>query len=358
MASQYKASKQQTFVVAISPNLVEDVDNLYHLPPMFYTSRGDRVFVHGSPHVQSSNTEVVANFDVLITSSGDGLVSPTWEFAIDKNKVFRLPRYRKDVQHLMMNRFATENGLKGFVKIPTFFNKVGRIDLMNVRGYGLGNYHGIDRMVIKPVHGARGIHQFVVDTRTGNIHAFFQGLDKAINLYDKNAQDINEFLTQLREHYSGDFDYFKGKNNTFEGPGHLSQQIFFAQAYVGDVEQEIRIITGPNGEPTVAVGRERAKYDGDKFTYHQASGAGMSDNLLNLDSIPTTLTKLTPEYWEEVKVMCREVIGPLNSVDLFITKEGKWGIFEFCNQFGTTGIPNVVATDVHKQVIENLIYGE
>lgn len=37
-----------------------------------------------------------------------------------------------------------------------------------------------------------------------------------------------------------------------------------------------------------------------------------------------------------------------NSIDLFITTDGKWGFFEFCNQFNTDDMGQTVATRIHQ----------
>jgi hypothetical protein len=44
----------------------------------------------------------------------------------------------------------------------------------------------------------------------------------------------------------------------------------------------------------------------------------------------------------------------LFALDIFITKDGGWGIFEFSPEFGTNSVPNGLCFEESKRFIENI----
>lgn len=307
--------------------------------------------IHRHPQVNIRGTDVSYNFDIMISNGGP---NEGFNFGnvLPAHRYVKLPRYDKFTQAIqLLNALeeyrATHEALAvlhaKFLPVPTWFVGVnGSRSFPNVTG----------KVVIKPQDGARGIGQFVVDTLYINLHQFNKSLDKYL-AGEHTPEAFQVFLDGFKGHVSY---YSRDEDKPGEGLECLKEQGAIVQSFIPDVSAEYRVITGAAGEPVYF---QKRRFRDENSAYPQATGGG---DTIDLDA--RCLNPLAKDVHSNALFLnlCQNVIGPLNSIDLFITSDGHWGIFEFCNQFGVTGIPAGIAEDIHAKFMENIvasfIYGE
>ena len=201
---------------------------------------------------------------------------------------------------------------------------------------------------VKSLDGARGIGQFVVKTEHVNLNYFLSELK-----YTLSQELVDDTVPKFLERFEGNVIYGAGDENYVnEGLVTMRDQGYFVQSLVPDVKVEYRIITDTNSVPKYFQRRKVRDVDS---AYPQATGSG---SVVDKEAILTAEafyaeSNVSSAFFEHV---CRTVIGPLSSIDVFITS-GEWGIFEYCNQFGISGIPAAIVTDLHKEHLLKVIQG-
>jgi len=324
--------------------------NFNHLPPRFEVKGGTKkdpvmyhVTTHGEPRYEMSGTQVITNFDVMIANqhrdTPDGI---PWLELLPK-QVAVIPRHDKISQALRINNCELPPD-SGHRKIATYSSDSAKLD----QAYSFGTkIQG--SVVIKPRHGARGLGQFVVDTDKVSIGMLIHDIRN-------ESLPIADVITKYTPHVT----YHGGMENyDNEGRSQLLAQGMAVQERVPGVKDEFRVLVGANSEIVAILPRSRYK----KVTggegahghdYDQATGTSV---FLDRDYKGMDLEEVLPkpaQYKGFIK-MLKDVVPPLNSVDLFTTEDGEWGIFEYCNQFGTVGVPLPVATDLHINYIGALL---
>lgn len=307
--------------------------------------------IHRHPQVNIRGTEVSYNFDIMISNGGP---NEGFNFGnvLPPHRYVKLARYDKFTQAIqLLNALedykATHDAMTclhaKFLPVPTWFVGVNsNRSFPNVKG----------KVVIKPQDGARGIGQFVVDTLYINLHQFNKSLDKYL-AGEHTAEAFQVFLDGFKGHVSY---YSRDEDKPGEGLECLKEQGAIVQSFIPDVSAEYRVITGADGEPVYF---QKRRFRDETSAYPQATGGG---DTIDMDARVTNPLAKDVHSNALFLYLCKHVIGPLNSIDLFITSDGHWGIFEFCNQFGVTGIPAGIAEDIHAKFMENVVasflYGE
>lgn len=300
--------------------------------------------IHRHPVVNIRGTEVSYNFDIMISNGGP---NEGFNFGnvLPSHRYVKLARYDKFTQAIQLlnaledyraiHKSATVLQAK-FLPVPTWFVGInGNRSFPNVTG----------KVVIKPQDGARGIGQFVVDTLYINLHQFNKSLDKYLE-GEHTEEAFQKFLDGFKGHVSY---YSRDEDKPGEGLECLKEQGAIVQSFIPDVTAEYRVITGAGGEPVYF---QKRRFRDENSAYPQATGGG---DIIDVDARCTNPLAKDVEANALFQYLCRNVIGPLNSIDLFITHDGHWGIFEFCNQFGVTGIPAGIAENIHAKFMENVV---
>lgn len=323
--------KNHTFVVAIDPNM----DNFSVLGLRHSLRNGNDIVVHNHPAMNVQGAETVFNFDILISGKKD--FDPIL-VAAPRHRLAVVPRHTKSTQAVLLQK--TVNGYlghpeHGFLHVPTWIN-----------GWGGRNYPcSTDRMVVKPGDGARGIGQFTVNTKNVNMDYFLKDLGKLVE-----GEHTQEKLDAFLANFNGSVEYHPGAEHfPLEGLGALKEDELVVQEVIENVKYEYRVITDKHSKP--AYFQQRRIRD-DESSFPQATGGGGTINrslVVDAHEIPSCVNMQLLEH------ICQELIGPLSSIDLFVTGEGMWGIFEYCNQFGISGIPQDIVFNLHAEFVQDLV---
>lgn len=308
---------------------------------------GHRVFFHENPKMSVVDGEVFFNFDFMIGNGQEKVGESDAVAVVPSDRLFINRRYNKIEQALRINQFVDTQANKNKSSFSNFYK---------VRSWAHRQPYGVShlvpaggRVVVKPCDGARGIGQFLVDTTKIPLIVFVEALD----LYREDRLSKEAFFAEL-DKYPEAYKYaVAGEKSEDEGLKALRSQDFVIQSFVDNVVAEYRLITDHNGDITYCQQRTIRKTD---TGFSQATGSE-SNSLLASDVVPIT-DVLNKQSHKDLNQLGREVIGPLSSIDLFVTEDGKWGIFEYCNQFGIKGIPYPITLDLHKRFIEKLITGK
>lgn len=202
------------------------------------------------------------------------------------------------------------------------------------------------KVVIKPKDGARGIGQYLVDT---DKVPFAKVMD-AIDRFFKERYTEDQLIEALEKYKEGIVYSCSGENYDGEGLFCLRGQGYVIQSYVEGIDSEYRIITGGNSEIAYCQKRKIRKGN-DGF----AQATGSDTDSVKGDDVVDIKTVLKPAALSGLKRLLKDVVGPLSSVDLFVTSPSNWGIFEFCNQFGMVGVPHQTARKIHVDYLSSII---
>ena len=317
------------------------VNNFQHAPARF--KRGNvEVLVHADPRIDIDGVEVVTNFDLLINS---GLGPVKGSGFLDQSALVTLPRHSKSRQMVELHKITVRQESFHYIQPLTRYCNQHTWTGTSVGGtVDLGRY-----VVIKPEDGARGIGQYVVDTKRTKIATVLTAIKDGLL---PNADAIAEmygdtvFLATDKE---------KDEN---EGAEVIVSQGYIAQSVIPDIVAECRVLISPAG-PNVYLDRTIRNKSKGGVTYSQATGADADSGKAVTRLEHTQFNKHIPEigrdtYIAEINNFLYEMsldVCPFGSVDLFITREGKWGIFEYCNQFGTIGYQPRQMSDYHSDAI-------
>lgn len=320
------------------------INNLDVLGASYNLSETVEVRIHRHPQVNIRGTDVSYNFDIMI-SNGGNCEGFNFGNVLPDHRYVKLARYDKFSQAIRLlnacEEYRQQNDTSDslfckFIPVPTWFVGInGSRSFPNVTG----------KVVIKPQDGARGIGQFVVDTSHVNLHQFNKKLDKYLTT-DHSDEAFKKFLDGFNDHVTY---YSRDEDTPGEGLQCLKTQGGIVQSFIPNVSAEYRVITGADSRPVYFQRRQMRDVES---AYPQATGGGdVIDVSANRDN-PFDTDMQAKKLFD---YLCQTVIGPLNSIDLFITNDGHWGIFEYCNQFGVSGIPAAVAEKIHADFMLNIV---
>lgn len=320
------------------------INNLDVLGASFNLSETIEVRFHRHPQINIRGNDVSYNFDIMISNGGS---DQGFNFGnvLPPHRYVKLARYDKFSQAIRLLNACEDYKQQNkafdylhskFIPVPTWF-----VGLQGSRSFP--NITG--KVVIKPQDGARGVGQFVVDTTYVNLNQFNKKLDKYLT-----TTHTDEAFKVFLDGFAGNVAYYSRDEDTpGEGLQCLKEQGGIVQSFIPNVSAEYRIITGADSKPLYFQRRKMRDVESD---YPQATGGGdVIDVKANRDNPfdQDTDAKKLFEY------LCQTVIGPLNSIDLFITGDGHWGIFEYCNQFGVSGIPAAIAEEIHAEFMHDVV---
>ena len=285
-------------------------DTVTMLPPSAYNPSIGNVIFHNNPRLEYTGTELIKNFDYH------------FDFNIKKNKLheailpdhyFHFPRLKRMTQYLKISKFNESRAKTQQLFIPNYYLATERTgEHVYVTNFGIPVG---DKVVIKETLGARGSNQIVVPTNM-------------VTTLLKHTRGLT--LGEVKAKFP-DLIYSEGTNMDaifFEKPADL-----FMSELVSGVKNEWRLLVGGDK----IYGRERVIKQG---PYPQAN--------LDHDVFPTVSeVKYAPieEMFDETLVQTLHAMVdfinlPLGSIDLFLTEEGRYGIFEYSTQFAFLGADN------------------
>ena len=320
----------QTCVVAIVG--LESTDNFRHLPPVFQENVDGadvRFLIHTAPMVEHHNGRVVNNYDLLL-DIGYETQHPKADY-VSK-------RLSKNEQAVELTRITEAVGTKHFIPVPVLSKKPNPGNVYDM-------LHIPTLVLIKPTDGARGVGHIVFNTTKASMFRFLNELRNRSP--ESGVQEVLNKYKDAVELHTGSSNYPSEVNDTLAG------HQLYVTGLISDITNEARVVTNAHGEPALIKVRERKNnvdLGFDKQSgYEQATGANRDDSSLyyELDSIVPDV-KIRDEIWQVLKQL-----PPLNSVDLFFTSKG-WGIFEYCNQFGTEAFDIESSVSLHTGLLRKL----
>lgn len=313
-------------VVAIKD--VEKINNILHLPyklcKIKYRLQHD-VLIHHQPIEIFDGVSLTMNYDVVIDSS-------IWEDTfLDESVVLKLKRFDKLTQQVRL--FQATRGL-------------GLTDYICRR---CSNTRDVDRVVLppksiilKPLYGARSLSMVKIEAERS------QQLDVAIAVIavfkEYEPEDINKGLELVANKYRCRIS-LRPCNEHFSGESlnKLSKSQFYMDEFIPDIEEEYRLLVNAKNELVYIQRRNIEEIDGDTLVSGVSCGS-----ILQVDELP-------PKVAEELLKLIATGVLANNSCDLFITREKKWGIFEYQPQFGTSGIPREISIEYHLDIIRQAL---
>jgi len=306
-----------------------------------------RVTFHRDPRMSIMHGKVNFNFDIIVN---DGLLTiddMKVENLVPVNRIHTIRRYNKvEQQTRLLARVAFEREsdedrdlFKNFVPVVMHHQRQssGATLLVNPT----------DKVVVKPLDGARGIGQFLIDPTVIPLSVIVDLLDTfrrdQITREDV-LKKLHKFDPQLKYATAGE---------KYEGEGFdaIKSQGFCVQDHINNIKSEYRLITGHNGEIVYCQRRSIRSQTEDGF--RQATGS--ETNSAKGTDIMSINDVLSADDREALLELTTTVIGPLSSIDLFITMDNKWGIFEYCNQFGIKGVPPKLVEKMHADMLMKMI---
>lgn len=294
------------------------------------------------------DNQVICNADLIMMTDTDLPRDielrelPYCEELFPGTRVFR--RDHKMLQQLRLSKAARALGLKNYVHVKTFEANNTVKDNSYWGEMPDGMY------VIKPGDGARGMGHVVAKVGEGGV------LPAALALLMNHAGNPSSFLEQS-DKLAPHVEVHLGHADIAEGLSAMSSQGAVVQRMVEDVEMEFRVITSFDCTETRWFKRQRdnvpLKTDQNKFGYKQATGVALTpDGVIQMT--PEEVVKIFPDALQVGKIAQQLGIG-LNSMDVFVTKSGNWGIFEYCPQWGAVGMdPTMLRTFMKQQVVAML----
>lgn len=318
------------------------INNLDVLGAVHHLDEHREIRFHRQPQVNIRGTKVDYNFDIMI-SAGTNNPGFNYEDVLPPHRYVKLRRYDKFTQAIRLrNAVEAYEALHRIpqtahchISVPTWF-----VGLSATRSFpAIGGM-----VVVKPMDGARGVGQFLVDLNLTTLFQFQLQLTKYLQT-DHSEERFKAFL----DGFEGTVTYHSiDEHHSGEGLQCLKDQGAIVQSFIPNVTSEYRVITDHNGDPCYY---QRRNIRDEKSVYPQATGGG---NLIYRGDSVTSPLEDNPVAASMFKALCKTVIGPMNSIDLFLTDTG-WGIFEHCNQFGVTGIPAEISEKLHADFLSQVV---
>jgi len=347
------------------------INNLYLLNnfecvgPSFIDGDTRFVITDASPVCQQDEAgKMISNYDLLIG---------TWRDAcIDGNMLpidIALPRYGKFEQSMMLSDIAESLTNDSSIALRYYrpvkcYNKSSASPL---RGRAILPGWKDKKLYIRFSHGARGVGNCIFDTSRANLHAFLLVLSKG------SQDDLQKFA------HAASFNIgMVAHNETIvsELENRKTQDLVVTEV-IDNIICESRVCLDYRSKvyfteirrvrknvPKMSIGTDAAtaaKFDIPQF---YDNGDQPIETIFGSEFyIPNSLefrasgrtfpADHTLQMRYEIETFLSK-LPPMNSVDLFFTEDGKWGIFEFCNQFTTDDMshsPEYIAE--HRKFIAN-----
>lgn len=328
-----------TVVVAIVGT--QWTDNFKHLPLVFHEIiRGEetRFVVHNDPQSEYRTHRLESNYDLLLDLN--------YETQFHKAD-FVSKRLNKMDQGVVLADIAELVEPAYFHQIPTLNKRPSPRNMFDMTNIP-------ELVLIKSVDGARGVGHVIFDTTKASVFCFMAALDRFSN--GKAPGDEAPSFDSVMEEFKHAIEIHAGQMHCPEEiQTTLCTQQLMIQPIVDGVTLEIRVVLDSTRSPRLIKVRTRNETVLTEYSkgsgYKQATGANRDS-----DTVYDTLEEAVPSsnhyMLDEVEEFIKH-LPPINSVDLFFTKTG-WGIFEYCNQFGTEAFDISDTVNLHTGLIAQL----
>ena len=256
-------------------------------------------------------------------------------------------------------------------------------------------------IVVKSENGARGISHLFFTTslttpsRVGQCLAELRQNGETLSRPDVPAEDLSTNMLAIMNagvpEDKGPAAIFprRGDKHLNEGYLQLMSGSNVWQEVQQDIVAEFRVITDHRGHPTYFLRRDRNCVDEGMVLRSGETNARIAmarGNNAKIDSwgivagqtdAPTDKSSTTGLSWLrtylcvdfpsdggallKTELAAGVVKGiqsldlPLHALDIYVTSDYRWGIFEFCPQFGTASVPNSFLHDISKAFIEETV---
>ena len=115
--------------------------------------------------------------------------------------------------------------------------------------------------------------------------------------------------------------------------------------YIPNVAKEYRIITGHDSKPIYVIERKRVNSIEDSDSYQEIVYLQAQSDEVYKSKRTLQGAGISASIESQVVILLSTMKIPLHSVDLFVTEDGKWGIFEYAYEFGTKAVPTELLRD-------------
>lgn len=294
------------------------------------------VILHSEPVTALHGNTLARNYDLLISPHPIPMAG---------ERCIVLERYTKVQQCAMMMEFIEKHRAQfpNFIVPATWATEA---DLKaDVSSYAVKN------VIFKFQDGARGICQLLVENvanvNKSTLFRHFKAAMLELSKAELNAQDVvgvNKLIHEKLEKALGVPALWTGYEQRDAGylPELLNPDNYYVQKYVDHLREEHRILVMDESEIHYFKRGVRADRP-----FPQATGGVTSiysPSLALDDHYHTLLT-------EEIKNFLATFVPEMNSADLFVTQDGKYGLFEFCNQYGTDVDDPHIFSQIHRHFI-------
>lgn len=299
------------------------------------------VIFHNDPRMTIRKDRTFFNFDFAIDDGRTKIDGYLMTSVVPKDRLVIIPRFNKVEQHLFLRR-AVDNAILHDIDLSNFIG----IDIYH-NSQTNGNSHLLDidgPVVVKPLDGARGIGQFLVQEPAGTLIKIVDTL----NAVRHKRIAVEDAITSLAA-YSDHFVYStKGERRPFEGIEAIAEDGLCIQGFVPDIVGEYRLITDANCKIAYCQVRDIRTEGANGFPQAVGGAGDFTDE--------TLLMKIVrEEEIEAIEYLAKEVVGPCSSIDLFVTADKRWGFFEYCNQFGVIGVRTSIVKGICKGMLKKTI---
>lgn len=312
----------------------------------------------GDITVEIKNDRIYKNYDLVVTSNLSYIDGRVKEYIYPHEKI-SLDRFTKPAQTFMIKDFHD----KQKTKPKKFYSPVVRYSSFYEHHSQFAMEMDFEKptdIIMKPLLGARGVGQiFFSKERTFSLVTFMKNFNGCLS-----SKMVYDLIQHYKQEYGDDAIKFELYNKPRDGENdgvvevdtndeglNLLLNGFFFQEYV-PVETEFRLLTDYNGSIAYVQKRNRIQKH-----FMQATGSDNGNEYVS--SQPNDYRHFKSCLGTDISFLeglCREVIGPLKSLDVFITEDKKWGLFEYSNQFGIEGVPKKFAYNLHKEFIRHIIH--
>ena len=330
-----------TYVIAISNKTRYSFFN--NLPPFIEIENPKTSFlIHSDPVFGLNKSKLITNFDFLIDTGFENYSED--EISIRNilgNRYINLNIKSKYVQTPNLKQLITELNLD--IIIPNTFTIDCKNKTTKTCNYDFTSLDS-ERLVIKRYNGARGTDQILVDVDHVNNLLSELYLYPLVELKTRFPEAIftklqsEEIDQQPRLEVEDSESYKKNKKIFFPGEDHL-----LIQEYIDNVVKEFRIII--SGKELFIIERsindneyKQANLDFDSKVYIKPK------QLLDKNILPT-----------DVITLIEKLDLKLASIDLFVTRNQKWGVFEYSHEFGMTSFSEKTRTDILNSFLSYIV---
>lgn len=325
---------------------------------------------HGIDCAYYSNSERVGN-------GADLFIMPWSSRELLDHEEFVIRRLSKPQQHVVLARLAKEHFEKYkdsaeryFLPIPTYTARKGNgasqynhpHDFSFIRDILFqGQYSFTKRIVIKPTDGARSMGQVIFNSSAHTLSEVMAIIDPS-SIERKGRPDAPALISDPDEKAKDESDKAKPKKynifaetklpegiNVFLGDADPEEALrvfnsgHFMQHEVNCIAHEYRLLVGPDGIYSASSRPRGTDTTGDNYkavTKEKDTVLFLGDDPCDKKVFGHAMTGVAnmpagQAIFEDMHTFITDNIDKFayNSIDIFVTENGQWGIFEYCNQF-------------------------